>query len=197
LQEYNTPPLATVPVSPPASPPASPGVPGAFTLNPPETFCSGTASYIRLNWTASPNGPQVGLNSGYFVYIDGVYQYNHLHNLEMTDPAPKNYGQTYTYKIEAVVIPNGRTFSNEQTVVAKNCAASPSPSPSPIVSPSPVISPSPVGKIGDLNGDGRVNIFDFNLFAGYFPTRDIRGDIDKNGQVNIFDFNALVTNFGK
>lgn len=237
LAEYNTPPGTT---NPPASPSPSPaaGVPGAFTLNPPETFCSGTNSHVRLSWTASPNGPQVGLNSGYFVYIDGVYQYNHLHNLEMTDPAPKNYGQTYTYKIEAVVIPNGRTFSNEQTVVAQNCAASPSPSPAqtcaslggkcldtlnkdtsgntciggthrgvldcPAARPycytgSTCIapSPSPIGKIGDLNGDGRVNIFDFNLFSGYFPTRDIRGDVDKNGQVNIFDFNALVTNFGK
>lgn len=72
----------------------------------------------------------------------------------------------------------------------------PSVSPA-LVSPSPAISPSPFSKIGDINGNGKVDIFDFNLFAGYFPTKDIKGDVDKNGRVDIFDFNALVTNFGK
>jgi hypothetical protein len=66
-----------------------------------------------------------------------------------------------------------------------------------VSSPSPAISPSPARKIGDLNGNGKVDIFDFNLFAGYFPSKDIRGDIDTNGRVDIFDFNTLLTNFGK
>lgn len=66
-----------------------------------------------------------------------------------------------------------------------------------VSSPSPDISPSPAGKIGDLNGNGMVDIFDFNLFTGYFPSKDIRGDVDANGGVDIFDFNALLTNFGK
>jgi hypothetical protein len=180
LAEYNRPPDTTI--TPPSP---SPGVPGAFTLNPPETFCNGTASYIKLKWTASPNGPQPGVNSGYFVYVDGVYQYNNLSNLELIDPAPKNYGQTYKYKIEAVMIPEGRIFSDEKSVVAQNCSTVASPSPS----------PSMVGKIGDIDKNGKVDIFDFNIFVGDYPLKNLRSDLNNDQKVDIFDFNLIVSNF--
>ena len=109
------------------SPPPPPPPTGSFTLNPPETFCSGTNSHIKLSWTAMPNGPRPGYNSGYFVYVDGVYTFNHLHNLELTDPNPKNYGQVYKYKVESVMIPGDRVFSNEQSVTAKDCTPAPPP----------------------------------------------------------------------
>jgi hypothetical protein len=52
---------------------------------------------------------------------------------------------------------------------------------------------------GDINGDGVVNIFDYNILVGNFGKcgTNIPGDIDGNGCVNIFDYNILVTNFGK
>jgi len=115
-----TPPPAT---PPPATPPPAtpPPVPGAFTLNAPTTYCSGANSHVSLSWTASPNGPSPSTNSGYFVYVDGVYQYNALYSLSLADPVARNPGQTYTYRVEAVTIPGGRTFSNTQTVVAREC----------------------------------------------------------------------------
>jgi hypothetical protein len=137
-----------------------------------------------------PNGPQPGTNSGYLVYVDGAYQYNQLQNLELTDPTARNYGQTYKYKIEAVT-PAGRVFSNEQSVVARDCTAPPSPSP--IVSPSS----SPIKKIGDIDKNGKVDIFDFNIFVGDYPAKNLRSDVNQDGQVNIFDFNLLITYFGK
>lgn len=67
-------------------------------------------------------------------------------------------------------------------------------------SPSPTPSPSPA-KPGDLNIDGKVDIFDYNIIifdfdktgsAGFIPA-----DINKNGKVDIFDYNVVVENFGK
>jgi hypothetical protein len=96
--------------------------PGAFTLNQPVAFCSGNNSHIRLSWTSpATNAPRPGVNSGYFIYIDGQYKYNALHALNLDDPEPKTPGQTYRYKVEAVVVP-AKTPSNEQTIVAANCS---------------------------------------------------------------------------
>jgi len=59
--------------------------------------------------------------------------------------------------------------------------------------------PTPVVLLGDLNGDGRVDITDFNIFKSNFGKTGsgVVGDIDGNGKVDIFDYNILVGNFGK
>jgi hypothetical protein len=64
--------------------------------------------------------------------------------------------------------------------------------------------PSPSSSIilikpGDIDGNGVVNIFDFNLLVTNFNKTgaNLVGDIDNNGKVDIFDFNLLITNFGK
>ncbi len=53
----------------------------------------------------------------------------------------------------------------------------------------------------DLNSDGKVDIFDFNILLGNFGKTGSNGfipsDIDSNGKVDIFDFNLLLGNFGK
>jgi hypothetical protein len=76
-----------------------------------------------------------------------------------------------------------------KTLLTPNCSTPESPIPSP--------SSSPIGKIGDINNDGKVNIFDFNIFVGDYPSKNIRSDVNKDGVVNIFDFNQLLSNFGK
>lgn len=72
------------------------------------------------------------------------------------------------------------------------------PSPTPVLSPSPAASPSPA-KPGDVDGNGRVDIFDYNtLLTNYGRTgTGVSGDLDQNGRVDIFDYNILLTNFGK
>lgn len=71
------------------------------------------------------------------------------------------------------------------------------PTPTPKHTPTP----TPTTKPGDLNGDGKVDIFDYNLLVANFGKTGSPGfipaDIDKNGKVNIFDYNILVGNFGK
>jgi hypothetical protein len=59
--------------------------------------------------------------------------------------------------------------------------------------------PSVGGKIGDIDGNGKVDIFDYNqLLSNYGkPGSSLPGDFDRNGKVDIFDYNTLLTHFGK
>jgi hypothetical protein len=53
---------------------------------------------------------------------------------------------------------------------------------------------------GDINKDGVVNIFDYNIFLQNFGvTNDCQNAADLNGDcsVNIFDYNVLLQNFGR
>lgn len=54
-------------------------------------------------------------------------------------------------------------------------------------------------KKGDVNKDGDVDIFDYNLIVTHFGESgsNLAADVDKNGKVDIFDYNIIVTNFGK
>ena len=49
---------------------------------------------------------------------------------------------------------------------------------------------------GDANGDGRVNLNDFNILAANFgqaPRDFTQGDFDYSGNVNLNDFNILAS----
>lgn len=51
----------------------------------------------------------------------------------------------------------------------------------------------------DINGNGCVEIFDFNSLIATFGKKNtgLAGDIDKDDDVDIFDFNILVNQFGQ
>ncbi len=71
-------------------------------------------------------------------------------------------------------------------------------SPTPSITPS--IAPSPsVVKPGDIDGNGRVDIFDYNTLLTNFNKTgtNVQGDLNNSGKVDIFDYNILLTNFGK
>ena len=52
-------------------------------------------------------------------------------------------------------------------------------------------------KLGDLNGDDAVDIFDYTIVLTDFGKTgsNIQGDVDKSGGVDIFDYTTLLTNF--
>jgi len=56
----------------------------------------------------------------------------------------------------------------------------------PTPSPTPKPTPTPTPKPGDLNGDGKVDIFDYNILVANF-----------GHPYTIFDYNNLVANFGR
>jgi hypothetical protein len=76
-------------------------------------------------------------------------------------------------------------------------ASSPSASVSSGVSATPVA--SSFGKVGDIDGNGKVDIFDYNILLTNFGKSGsaIQGDLDSNGKVDIFDYNSFLTNYGK
>lgn len=58
-----------------------------------------------------------------------------------------------------------------------------------------------VSVMGDLNNDGRVNIYDYNILLVNFGRTGnfgfIPSDINASGKVDIFDYNILLANFGR
>jgi hypothetical protein len=52
---------------------------------------------------------------------------------------------------------------------------------------------------GDLNGDGKVDIFDYTIFISEFGKTgsNLASDLNKDGKVDIFDYTIFSQNFGK
>jgi hypothetical protein len=65
--------------------------------------------------------------------------------------------------------------------------------------PTPTKTPTPSPKPGDIDGNGKVDIFDYNILLTDFGKSgsNLSSDLDKNGKVDIFDYNILLSNFGK
>jgi len=95
--------------------------------------------------------------------------------------------------------------SNRSFFLASESAASPSPTKrpppaNPSSSPTPVFSPQtssrPVSVSGDLDADGDLDIFDYNVLVSHFGKRKPPGftsaDIDSDNDVDIFDYNLFV-----
>jgi hypothetical protein len=51
--------------------------------------------------------------------------------------------------------------------------------------------------LGDINGDGMVNILDYTLLSNAFGTTNPASDLNSDGTVNILDYTILSNNFGK
>jgi len=77
-------------------------------------------------------------------------------------------------------------------------AIPPTPTPSGIPT-----TPTPVLVLGDMDGNGHINIFDYNSFVATFNTHpgdthwNSLADFNTDNIINIFDYNLLVSNFGK
>ncbi len=127
----------------------------------------------------------------------------------LTNPLGKDFTlRTNSPLIDAgIVVPNiAECFSGAAPDLGAlesgtaNCSTeetAPTPSFTPTSTP---VSPTPTStpKSGDVNGDGKVDIFDYNILLTNFGKSgsNLQGDLDKNGKVDIFDYNLLLSNFG-
>jgi hypothetical protein len=52
---------------------------------------------------------------------------------------------------------------------------------------------------GDLNGDNKVDIFDYTFFLSDFGKTgsSLLGDLNSDGRVDIFDYSIFMVNFGR
>jgi len=74
------------------------------------------------------------------------------------------------------------------------------PTPTKPPTPTPMSTPTPAPALpGDIDKDGDVDIFDYNLMIQHFGNTSCGNvaDIDGNCKVDIFDYNTLIENFGK
>jgi hypothetical protein len=53
------------------------------------------------------------------------------------------------------------------------------------------------GIVGDLNGDGTVNVFDLSILLSKWGTNDATADLNSDGTVNIFDLSTLLSHWGQ
>ncbi len=103
---------------------------------------------------------------------------NHRFTIPIPDRLKTNTNQTiHGFGINA----QGAQYELKQSPMTLNCAPS-----------------APTTIPGDINRDGKVDIFDYNLLVAEFgKTGTLVSDINGDGKVDIFDYNILVTNFGK
>lgn len=69
------------------------------------------------------------------------------------------------------------------------------PTPTP-PTPTPPTPPTP-SKIGDLNGDNKVNLTDLSLMLSSWGKANAKADLNKNGKVDLPDLSMLLSNWGK
>jgi hypothetical protein len=55
---------------------------------------------------------------------------------------------------------------------------------------------NPSQKVGDINNDGSVNIFDLSILLSKWGTTDAASDLNKDGSVNVFDLSILLSHWG-
>lgn len=83
-----------------------------------------------------------------------------------------------------------------------SAGASPTPTPtsapSATLTPLPTLgaSPTPGAKLGDLNGDGKVDIFDLSVLLTNWNTAQSTSDINHDGIVNVIDLSIMLSHWG-
>ena len=125
---------------------------------------------VNIAATASDN---VGVTKVEF-YVDEA--------LKSTDTS-----SPYLYSWDTITVSNG---SHNLVTKAYDAAGNVGTSPTVTVTVS-----NAVGKPGDINGDGVVNIFDASILASRWGTNDPDADLNGNGVVDIFDASVMASNW--
>jgi hypothetical protein len=60
-----------------------------------------------------------------------------------------------------------------------------------------IITSAKAAVVGDINGDGVVNIFDLSIMLSKWGTADAASDLNHDGIVNVFDLSALLSHWGQ
>jgi hypothetical protein len=147
------------------APTAKPTIPTGLQATPGD-------SSVSLKWNANPSTDQV---DGFQVYRNDVLVKDSITGLSYIDPGLTN-GTTYNYRISAH---NSLGYGDWTSPVpaTPTAAAPPPPSSNP-----------------DLNGDGKVDIFDLSILLSHYGQSGT-GDIDNNGIVDIFDLSKLLAQY--
>jgi len=182
--------------TPPPTPPPSPADTTAPLVPTNLRSTSTSSTSISLAWNASTDSGGSGL-AGYRLYRNGsLITSTDLLNYTDSNLTPAT---AYAYKI-AAYDNSGNSSSQSSTVNVSTKSDIPPPSPPPAPTPSPAPSPSPVPSTkvkGDINKDGKVNIFDLSAFLTNYNSSAAGSDFNGDGKVNLIDLSILLSNYGK
>jgi hypothetical protein len=56
--------------------------------------------------------------------------------------------------------------------------------------------PIPAAKVGDINRDGVINVFDLSILLTKWNTAAAEADLNGDGTVNVFDLSTLLSHWG-
>jgi len=111
-------------------------------------------------------------------------------------PGSVDASQRHLYIVERGVDNNKDPNENDGKIYEMTLPRSGTPIPT----PTPTSTPTPAPALpGDIDKDGDVDIFDYNLIIQHFGNTSCGNVADINGdcKVDIFDYNTLIENFGK
>ena len=124
----------------------------------------------------------------------------------LSNAAPGSYQITYgrppTLVIavgeEGDVLQNVSAGTIIVTLPTPTPTVTPTPTPTPTNTPTPTPTPTPLPVIGDVNGDGHVNLTDIGIVVDFYdknvslkPKADINGD----GSINLIDIGMIVDRY--
>jgi hypothetical protein len=141
------------------------------------------ASY-KIEWGAGID-PVSYSNSGVVLANGGTASVNGAY-LGYWDSSSRTPNQYYTLKLTVSAV-GGASASYINEIYLEPALPAPPPSP-----------PAPTAKIGDLNGDNKVNIYDLSILLSKWK-KSVSGGADLNGDhvVNIYDLSILLSKWGK
>lgn len=127
-----------------------------------------TYTSVALAWDASTDN--VGV-TGYRLSRNGTVVYTGT--ALAFDDTGLTSGTSYTYTVVAVDAANN--VSSATTISAS----------------------SKVQKVGDVNADDLINVYDLSLLLSKWGTNDSACDLNKDNLVNVYDLSMLLSNWGK
>lgn len=159
----------------------------AARLNPTPTVTAGTPTPTPINWSSCPNTWDNSRLTG-TVSLGGfspntsypLEWWNFDNNVTLT----KSTGTIYSDSTGNIILDlNSLPSSVTDTGVKIGDYSN-----------SPIPTPAPVG---DINGDGKIDMLDFLLLAIKYSNSDVAADLNKDGVVNMIDGGMLINNIGK
>lgn len=148
------------------------------------SYCIGNAPRNHLQWSSVPGSVIYKVFRETSTPGSGI-KIGETSGIATNDDNSVN-GVSYTYRIEATSSTGASIVGDPFNLTTTICPVVASPSPS----------PSPAKKIGDIDNNGRVDIFDFNFLVEDYRSSNLRSDLNSDNKVDLFDFNLLITNFG-
>ena len=155
---------------------------------------------LWFNWNSDTN-------SSYVVESTSVAQQAFADAISLPYYAANTFGTIETSPIQPIgvtqasptpsVSPSPSTSPSPTISPTPTVSPSPTDSPLPSVSPTPSVSPSPAVCVGDINGDGKVDLLDYSILVSNFmlnPLIDPRADLNGDGKVDLIDYSLLVKN---